>query len=164
LARNVAEIQRSEMYLNLCDKDLSVRKTFRAYVTSGVHERATTELFKRVVKWGDVIVDLGANTGYFALFDARLADRSGRTYAFEYESGSYCLLKNIEMNRHRNIVAVQKAFLDTVGKTALHICRYDSGYHTIHHVKVLGHTNPIWLGTGESLLKLKRELSMIFLL
>jgi len=131
--RNVVEIQGSKMYINSHDNDPSMRRTFRVYVKRGVHEEATTELFKNVVKEGDVIVDMGANIGYFTLLAARLVGKSGKVYAFEPEPRNlYYLLKNIEINKYDNIVAVQKAVSDKKGKTTLYLCPYDSGHHTIN--------------------------------
>lgn len=129
----IVEVQGSKMHVNVHDKDRSMRRTFRAYALRRVHEEATTELFKKVVKEGDVIVDLGANLGYFTLFAAKLAGKKGKVYSFEPEPRNYdYLVKNIELNGYDNIVAAQKAVSDKLGKVKLYICPYDSGHHTIN--------------------------------
>jgi FkbM family methyltransferase len=131
--KKTVEIQGSKMYINIHDKDLSMRHTFRAYALKRVHEEATTELFKKVIKEGDVIVDLGANLGYFTLLAAKLVGKKGKVYSFEPESRNYdYLVKNIELNGYDNIVATQKAVSDKHGKVRLYICPYDSGHHTIN--------------------------------
>ncbi|MEQ9453428.1 MAG: FkbM family methyltransferase, partial [Phycisphaeraceae bacterium] len=52
----------------------------------GLYELATARLLRRVVREGDVVVDGGANLGYFTLLMATLvgpAEKGGRVHAFE---------------------------------------------------------------------------------
>lgn len=154
--RNVVELQGSKMYINSHDSDPSMRRTFRAYVKRGVHEKATTELFKKMVKEGDVVVDMGANIGYFTLLAARLAGKSGKVYAFEPEPRNYYyLLKNIEINRYDNVVAVQKAVSDKTGKTTLFICPYDSGHHTINQYEGIKAYTPNLVGNKKDFVEVE---------
>lgn len=130
---SVIEIQGSKMYVNVNDEDYRMRKTFEAYASSLVHEKATTELFKKIVKEGDVVVDLGANIGYFTLLAAKLVGPEGKVYAFEPEPKNYYYLqKNIKLNNYNYVLAFQKAVSDRNGKTKLYICDYDTGHHTIN--------------------------------
>ena len=130
---NTIEVQGSKMYVNIYDKDPIMRRTFRAYALEGVHEESTTILFKKVVKEGDVVVDLGANIGYFSLLAAKLVGKKGKVYSFEPEPRNYnYLLKNIELNGYDNVFATQKAVGEEAGKVKLYICPYDTGHHTIN--------------------------------
>lgn len=130
--KNVIEIQGSKMYVNVFDPDPSMRRTFRAYAINKVHEESTTALFRRIVKEGDVVVDLGANIGYFTLLAAKLVGKKGKVYAFEPEPRNYQYLKrNIQLNGYDNTVALQKAVADKPGTVKLFICPYDTGHHTI---------------------------------
>ena len=62
-------------------------------------------MFKRVIKPGMTVVDVGANIGYYALLSARLVGDTGKVYAFEPDPSYYSLLKkNIEVNRLASIV------------------------------------------------------------
>ncbi len=129
---NVAEVQGSKMYVNVFDPDPNMRNTFRAYALKRIHEEATTSLFCNTVKEGDVVVDLGANIGYFTLLAAKLVGRQGKVYAFEPEPRNYSyLLKNIQLNGYDQVVALQKAVADKPGRVKLFICPYDTGHHTI---------------------------------
>jgi len=130
--KNVVEVQGSKMYVNVFDTDPSMRRTFRAYALNRVHEESTTILFRSIVKEGDVVVDLGANVGYFTLLAAKLVGSKGKVYAFEPEPRNYgYLLKNIQLNGYDNVVASQKAVADRRGTVRLFFCRYDTGHHTI---------------------------------
>jgi FkbM family methyltransferase len=87
-------------------------------VTDGVREQCETELFKKMVRNGMVVVDIGANMGYYTLIAARLVRSSGAVYAFEPEPGSHELLcRNIAVNNFGNIIPVRKAVSNITGKT-----------------------------------------------
>lgn len=131
---NIIEIQGSKMCVNPGYKlPKSYKRTFQAYTLSGIWEELTTEMFKKAIKEGDVVVDLGANLGYYTLLAARLVGKRGRVYAFEPEPINYSLLlKNIEINGYDNIVAMQKAVSDTTGTVRLFLDNTDTGAHTIY--------------------------------
>jgi FkbM family methyltransferase len=131
--KNIMEIQGSKMLINIRDKDPAMRRTFQAYAAKGIHEEVTTNLFKKIVKRGDVVVDLGANIGYFTLLAARLVGKEGRVFALEPEPKNFgYLTKNIALNNYKNVSTFQKAASDKNGKTELFICSYDTGHHTIN--------------------------------
>ena len=129
----VVEVQGSKMYVNPEGLPKNYIKTFQAYIISGGPEKLTTEMFKNVVKEGDVVLDLGANVGYYSLLAARLIGEKGKVYAFEPEPVNYSLLlKNIELNGYDNVVAVQKAVSNVAGKVRLFLDKKDTGAHTIY--------------------------------
>lgn len=126
------EIEGSKMWIDVNEPAPALRKTFQAYGLNLIHEEATTALFKKVVKPGNVVLDLGANMGYFTLLAARLVGESGKVFAFEPEPKNFNYLKrNIDLNGYSNVEAIQKAVSSKKGKTKLFICSYDSGHHTI---------------------------------
>ena len=128
----VIEIQGSKMFINIKDESHALRETFEGYVNNLIHEKATTDLFKRIVKKGDVVVDLGANIGYFTLLAAKIVGNEGKVFAFEPEPNNFKYLrKNIEINNYTNVVALQKAVSEKNERIKLFICPYESGHHTI---------------------------------
>ena len=130
---SIVEIQGSQMFMNINDESPGIRTTFQSYASNKTHEETTTALFKKVIKKGDVVVDLGANIGYFTLLAAKLVGKDGKVFSFEPEPKNYNYLKkNIELNNYSNVFAFQKAVSNKDGRTTLFICAYDSGHHTIN--------------------------------
>ena len=102
-------IEGSRMYVDVNDPGIS-----RELLLRGYHERRTTDLVKQELQEGMVVVDIGANIGYYCLLEARLVGSSGRVYAIEPVPKNYDLLcRNIALNDYRNIcthnVAVSSA-------------------------------------------------------
>jgi FkbM family methyltransferase len=130
---NILEIQGSKMFLEVFHADTTLRNTFRSYALNRVHEKNTTELFRKVLRPGSTFLDLGANIGYFSLLAARLVGKKGRVYSFEPEPRNFrYLTKNIQINNYAHATLEPKAVSDSPGQVKLYICPYDSGHHTIN--------------------------------
>jgi FkbM family methyltransferase len=78
-------------------------------------------------KTGDVVVDIGANVGGYALRAARVAKR---VIAVEPEASNYRqLLENIRLSHLENVTPLQVAISDRSGQGELHLA--DSGTHSL---------------------------------
>jgi len=131
--RTVVEIQGSKMYVNPDGLPRGFRNTFQEYILRNGWEELTTKMFKEGISKGDVVLDLGANVGYYSLLAAQLVGKEGKVYSFEPEPKNFSvLLKNIELNGYDNIVPVQKAVSDTSGKITFFLHNRDTGAHTIY--------------------------------
>jgi FkbM family methyltransferase len=92
------KVQGSDMYLNLNDTGIS-----RELAVYGVHEHNSTEEVKRVIKPGMKILEVGANIGYYALLETKLAGSGGHLYAMEPSPFNFDLLsRNLELNKLSN--------------------------------------------------------------
>ncbi len=102
------EVQGSKMYLDTSDKGICADLYAR-----GIREdSATVELQKRL-RPGMVVVDIGANIGYYALIEARVVGQKGKVYAIEPIAENVTLLnKNIGANAYGNIEVFEKAIGD----------------------------------------------------
>src|SRR3989337_192883 len=103
----------------------------------GIYEKYETELFKRLVKKGMVVVDIGANIGYYTLLAAHPVGDEGKVFAFEPDPYNYNLLcKNIEVNGYRNVIPVQKAVSSKSGKSELFLDKSNLGGHSLSEANV----------------------------
>lgn len=75
-----------------------------------------------ILQKGDVVLDIGANIGYYALIEARIVGEEGCVYAVEPVEQNLMFLKaNVTLNRYNNIKIFQIAFGDYIGKAEIHI-------------------------------------------
>jgi FkbM family methyltransferase len=102
-------------------------------VSKGIYEPDETKLVNTLIKPGDIVIDLGANIGYFTLLFARLVGPNGKVYAFEPHPYSFSLLKkNIEINGYQNIEAIQKAASNQKGFLELYQDPFNNTDHRIY--------------------------------
>jgi FkbM family methyltransferase len=119
--------QGSEMFVNPRDEGIAP-----ALLAKGVFEKAETELFKSLIEPGMVVLDIGANIGYYALIAAKIVGETGKVYAFEPERANFDLLaKSIEKNGYRNVIPVNKAVSDKSGQIKLFLDRVNFGRHSL---------------------------------
>ena len=89
------------------------------YVTDG-YEPGTSAIFEKAIRRGDVILDIGANVGFYTLAAARAAGQGGRVYAFEPSPENLEILKrNTALNRHTNVSCLGDALGDETGERQL---------------------------------------------
>ena len=48
-----------------------------------IYEPNQTEIVKKYVHEGDIVVDIGAHVGYYTLLMAQLVGKNGKVYSFE---------------------------------------------------------------------------------
>lgn len=100
---------------------------------NGEYEVLETSLVKKVVKPGNIVVDIGAHIGYYTLIFAKLVGPTGKVFAFEPDPENFSLLKkNIEMNGYKNVILVQKAVADKNSKIKLYLSEKNKGDHRIY--------------------------------
>jgi FkbM family methyltransferase len=104
-------------------------------LVQGTWEPHTTALFKKLLRKGMNVVDIGANIGYFTLLAASLVGESGEVFAFEPASQNYALLvKNIEVNGYKNVIPVQKAVFSNTGKVKFFLNNVALGQSSLFEV------------------------------
>lgn len=98
----------------------------RSIYYTGTYEKGALALMKRILREGDVFVDVGANIGLMSVYAARLLGPSGQVLAFEPNPETAGILEeNIRINRLTNIESIRYAVGKTPGR-ALIYDRWDS--------------------------------------
>jgi FkbM family methyltransferase len=124
LKSNSATVHGHKIYL---DSEDSLRLSI-----NGVYEPFETDLLKKLIKPGSVVLDIGANIGYYTLLFAKLVGPEGRVYAFEPDPTNMELLKkNIAVNGYQNVIMEQKALSDHSGTIQLFLNDGNKSDHRI---------------------------------
>lgn len=88
---------------------------------------------------GDVVLDIGANIGYFTLLFARAVGPTGHVFAFEPDPGNARLLRrNIDSNGYRNVTVCEVAVSDQSGPAHLYQSRTHGGTHRVYESTACG--------------------------
>lgn len=125
----LTSISGGEIRICLNGKDDVMTPEILAY---GYHEEAATRLFKKNIKSGMTVIDIGANIGYYSLLAAKGAGPEGKIYSFEPDPHNYSVLrKNIEVNGFTNITAIPKALSRQKGFVDLYCDESNFGAHTL---------------------------------
>lgn len=98
------------------------------------HELETVEFFKKNLKPGDTVFDIGSAHGYYALLFAKLVGPKGSVVAFEPDTKSYSwVAKAIKKNGYSNVHAERLGISDYDGEAHFHMVRRGSGVSSITH-------------------------------
>lgn len=99
----------------------------------GSHEEYETRLIREQIRKGDVVLDVGANIGYYTLIFAELVGESGKVFAFEPDPTNFNLLKqNVENNGYKNVVLINKAVSAQNGRLKLFLSEDNLADHRIY--------------------------------
>lgn len=105
----------------------------RAILDTGLWEPNETHWFVKSVRPGDVVIDAGANIGYYSVLASRLVGPTGRVYAFEPDPTAFGILqRNLRLNGADNVVAEQKALSNANTTLELFIAEGNKGDDRIY--------------------------------
>ncbi|MGA1869109.1 MAG: FkbM family methyltransferase [bacterium] len=98
----------------------------RCIYLNGVWEKEVTEFILSRIKPGFIVLDIGADIGYYTLLFAKLVGPSGHVVSFEpIPKAKWYLDKNIEINKFNNVTSHSFALFDKKG----YVCLEDP-FHT----------------------------------
>lgn len=116
------------------------------------YEPYETDLIQRQVKKGDVVVDVGANIGYYTVL---LAQKAKKVYAFEPDSDNFEILeKNIKANGLENVVAIKAAVGSKEGELKLYKSEENLGDHKLYETPLGSAASPLDEGEKIKVIKL----------
>lgn len=95
----------------------------------GWYERETAAIFKRIIKPGMVVVDVGAHIGYYTRLFSKLAGPEGAVYAFEADEANFFLLKKNTAHL-ANVKLFPVALTDHIGPLDFYESLEKSGCHS----------------------------------
>jgi len=101
-------------------------------------EKYEIELFKKSVKSGMTVVDIGANIGLYTVLASQLVGPKGKVIAFEPEPSNLKLLKkHVNAKALNNVIVVPKALSNSVGTIKLFKDGLNLGNHSISSKNLL---------------------------
>jgi len=110
----ISNIMGSEMQLAVNDGGIS-----RDLLYNGIREPYANKKLIRLLKPDDVVVEIGANIGYYALQEARIVKQ---VYAIEPTATNVAQLRrNIALNGYQNIAVYEMAIGDYDGEATLYV-------------------------------------------
>jgi len=90
----------------------------------GEFEPTTSAIVKSILRPGDLVVDVGANIGYFSLLFAHIVGPDGAVLAYEpVPALSKQLTRNLELNQIKNVTVSNIALSDHRGAATFYVGR-----------------------------------------
>jgi FkbM family methyltransferase len=115
------------LYVDRSDMGVS-----RELLREASYEGQWTRFVRSALEPGDVVVDIGANIGYYTVLMARRVGPAGLVVAFEPEEHNFGILeKNIALNELTHVRAVRAAVSDKEGSATLFVDRRLFGVHSL---------------------------------
>ena len=122
------EVQGRPMLMDTRDRTVT-----RVLYAFGEYEPFETALLNRVLEPGFTFIDIGANTGYYALLAAGAVGKLGRVVAFEPSPfNAEILARNVRLNNLSNVVVEQMALSSGEGEVKLYLSSINAGDHRIY--------------------------------
>lgn len=91
------------------------------------YEKTSVNIFSKIIKPGDVFVDIGTHVGLFSILAGNKVGKKGKVYSFEpIPENVNALKKNIALNNLQNVEIINQALSSKSGKKIFNI-RQDTG-------------------------------------
>jgi FkbM family methyltransferase len=105
------------------DKNDLAHRDVLAHLSHGqLYEHETSLFFLKVLRAGDVVVDIGANAGYFSLLSSASVGVGGRVVSVEANPASAKLINNsAKLNEFHNIEVMQCAASEATGSVVFNV-------------------------------------------
>ncbi len=130
MKRRLLKTKFDDIVLNYLEGDKYIGELI---ASTGQYEPFESELLIKNIKDGDIVIDVGANIGYYTLLFAKKVGENGKVYAFEPDPVSFAILeKNIKDNKLRNVEVFNIALSDKRENLPLFISAENLGDHRLY--------------------------------
>jgi FkbM family methyltransferase len=118
-----------KMILDKNDLDLSRQVKYLGNYST---ESLETKVFDKYLKLGMRVLDLGANIGFYTLLASTKVGNSGQVISFEPSPQNLKMINlSLKENSFSNVIVVNAAVSDFVGKSILHLSPYYNSEHSL---------------------------------
>ncbi len=129
------EVLGSRMYLDVSDPGIS-----RDLLIHGIREDWAIDVMRETLRPGQTVVDVGANIGYYVLFEASLVGPRGKVYGIEPVPDNFSLLeRNVALNAYDTIELHRFAVSEAAGRSVMHLSHLRN-WHAMTPVQGTGRT------------------------
>jgi FkbM family methyltransferase len=94
------------------------------------YEKETTDFFKRNIRPGMTVIDIGAHVGYYAVLFSKLTGDKGKVYAFEADADNFILLEK-NVGRRQNVCLINQAVSNQDGFIDFYKIQSNTGCHSL---------------------------------
>ena len=114
----IKKINNYSMYI-----DKNSQGIHRDLYLRGIREPISTKIMQSILKQGDVVLDAGANIGYYTILESKKVGPKGLVYAIEPIKENFRFLqKNITLNKLKNVKLKNNlALSDEIGKIFINV-------------------------------------------
>lgn len=131
-------------------KRASIKKPYY-FIASAIQkamERYEINIFRRLIKPGMTVIDIGANIGVYTKIACDIVGPKGKVFAFEPESENLIILKEkLAVFKNSNVTVISKALSDKIGEERLYIDEVNVGNHSMSEKNILKGNNFIKIQT-----------------
>ena len=123
------DLGKFKMVLDKTDSDISEQiKNYGWYAD----ERFVTEIFEKNLFKGMTVLDLGGNIGFYTLFARSIVGSTGKVISFEpFPKNANLLKASVKENSYENVVIVEEAISNKVGKAFLFLSPDYNSEHSL---------------------------------
>ena len=135
----VHDFKEFKMVLDKNDLDFSRQVKYLGNYST---ESFETMVFEKYLKKGMRVLDLGANIGFYTLLSSFKVGNEGKVFAFEPSPQNQKLISSsLKENSFSNVVVVNSAVSDFVGKSFLYVSPYYNSEHSLFNFHYSSGTN-----------------------